>query len=221
MKFENTEVLNFEGAIRGMRNPMESWNKSDSDFYNIQDDDVYNAVIGEKDLHLMQNLIRAGTSDSKFMRQIFVCVDITASQVWWSQFDTYKVGTVGNSTSKMHKLASTKITQDRFEVKNYKWSEEKPVIGNIKIEEMREIIYSYIELIRQEYLQSKNKMYWEALIELLPESWLQKRTITMNYENIRNMYFQRRNHKLTEWSVDFVNWVKSLPYAEELIMLEK
>ena len=97
---------------------------------------------------------------------------------------------------------------------------EKPAIGNLKIEEMRTIIYSYLELIRNEYLETKDKMYWNALVELLPESWLQKRTVTLNYENIRNMYFQRRNHKLTEWRVDFVDWVESLPYAEELITAE-
>ena len=222
MKFENTEVMNFEGAIRGMRNPMESWNKSDSEFkgggklYSLDNVKRDNFILGEKDLHLMQNLLRAGTSDSKFMRQIFVCVDITAPLYWWKEFDTYKVGTVSNSTSTMHKLASTKITMDCFEMGDF-----TNIVSDEPLKTIWLDLIDKLEYLRFRYNETKDKRYWKELIRLLPESWLQKRTITMNYENIRNMYFQRRNHKLTEWKVDFINWVKSLPYAEELIMLEK
>ena len=222
MKFENTEVMNFEGACRGMRNPMESWNKSDSEFkgggklYSLDNVKRDNFILGEKDLHLMQNLLRAGTSDSKFMRQIFVCVDITAPLYWWKEFDTYKVGTVSNSTSTMHKLASTKITMDCFEMGDF-----TNIVSDEPLKTIWLDLIDKLEYLRFRYNETKDKRYWKELIRLLPESWLQKRTITMNYENIRNMYFQRRNHKLTEWKVDFINWVKSLPYAEELIMLEK
>lgn len=227
MNFENTEVMNWKGCLRGLRNPLESWNKSDSEFESWRDSEMDGIntdlnFLGENDLHLMQNLIRAGTSDSKFMRQILVCVDITAPLYWWKEFDTYKVGTVSNSTSTMHKLASITITKDCFEMDvvddkiYHHYYTEADVSGY-------DIFLDYIgdlEKIRKIYLETKDKKYWKLLIQLLPESWLQKRTVTMNYENIRNMYFQRRNHKLTEWCVDFINWVKSLPYAEELIMLE-
>lgn len=203
MKFENTEVWGFEHAIRGMRNPLESWNKSDSVF-NGFNGKIENTVIGKNDLELMQKLIKAGSEHRKFLRQIFVAVDITAPLFWWKEFDTYKVGTVSNSTSTMHKLASTPITIDCFE--------------------NGEMVYSFtiaeLEMNRLKYLETKDKNEWKRLIVNLPESWLQKRTITMNYENILNMYRQRKNHKLTEWSKSFCDWVKTLPYAEELICLE-
>ena len=222
MKFENTEVMNLEGAIRGMRNPMESWDKSDSNFGLCIVDDKMGFNLGGNDLNLMQNLLRAGTSDSKFMRQIFVCVDITAPLYWWKEFDTYKVGTVSNSTSTMHKLASTPITMDCFEMGDFNPKLFINTENGITAKGMWDfVIPTYLESLRQKYNETKDKRYWKELIRLLPESWLQKRTITMSYENIRNMYFQRRNHKLTEWKVDFINWVKSLPYTEELIMLEK
>ena len=200
MKFEKTEVWGFEHAIRGMRNPLESWNKSDS--FIKSPHNYY--VIGKNDLELAQKLIKAGSEHRKFLRQIFVAVDITAPLYWWKEFDTYKIGTVSNSTSTMHKLASTPITMDCFE--------------------NGEMIYSFtiaeLEMNRLKYLETKDKNEWKRLIVNLPESWLQKRTITMNYENILNMYRQRKNHKLTEWSKSFCNWVKTLPYAEELICLE-
>ena len=203
MKFENTEVWGFEHAIRGMRNPLESWNKSDSVF-NGFNGKIENTVIGKNDLELMQKLIKAGSEHRKFLRQIFVAVDITAPLFWWKEFDTYKVGTVSNSTSTMHKLASTPITIDCFE--------------------NGEMVYSFtiaeLEMNRLKYLETKDKNEWKRLIVNLPESWLQKRTTTMNYENILNMYRQRKNHKLTEWSKSFCDWVKTLPYAEELICLE-
>lgn len=219
MKFENTEVWGFEHSLRGMRNPLNSHIKSDS-YY---DNDNY--VIGENDFGLAQRLIKAGNEHRKFMRQIFVSVDITAPLYWWKEFDTYKVGTVANSTSTMHKLATTPITLDCFEIDDYDRNlslADNPEDDNElnHISAFEEDVIMVLESLRQKYLETKDKRYWKELIRFLPESWLQKRTITMNYENIRNMYFQRKNHKLTEWSESFIKWVESLPYAEELIMYD-
>lgn len=219
MKFENTEVWGFEHSLRGMRNPLNSHIKSDS-YY---DNDNY--VIGENDFGLAQRLIKAGNEHRKFMRQIFVSVDITAPLYWWKEFDTYKVGTVANSTSTMHKLATTPITLDCFEIDDYDRNlslADNPEDDNElnHISAFEEDVIMVLENLRQKYLETKDKRYWKELIRFLPESWLQKRTFTMNYENIRNMYFQRKNHKLTEWSESFIKWVESLPYAEELIMYD-
>ena len=232
MKFENTEVWGFEHAIRGMRNPLESWGKSDSgcklycsvegvcvekpcSYNNCNGCTTTEYIIGKNDLELMQKLIKAGSEHRKFLRQIFVSVDITAPLYFFKELDTYKVGTVANSTSTMHKLASTPITIDCFEMGDF-----TPLIDNFKIDLSWQTIMTYLEQLRQRYNETKDKRYWKELIRLLPESWLQKRTITMNYENILNMYRQRKNHKLTEWSKSFCDWVKTLPYAEELICLE-
>ena len=229
MKFENTEVWGFEHAIRGMRNPLNSWDKSDSGYgcahiirsggrcvdcpfdKNLCENRTV-FKIGDNDLALMQKLISAGSEHRKFLRQIFVSVDITAPLYWWKEFDTYKVGTVANSTSTMHKLASTPITLDCFETDDY--DESNTLIG-------------FLENLRQKYLETKDKRYWKELIRWLPESWLQKRTITMNYENILTIYRQRKNHKLNEWSgadnselSNYISWVKTLPYAEKLILIE-
>lgn len=214
MLFEDTSVYNIYNAILGARNPKNSWNKSDSIFkgYNGK---IENTVIGENDLKLLQSLIKAGSEHRKFMRQIGVSVIITAPLYWWKEFDTYKVGTVSNSTSTMHKLASTPITLNCFEMDDF-----TPLIDNFKIDLSWQTVVSYLEQLRQKYNETKDKRYWKELIRLLPESWLQKRTITMNYENILNMYRQRKNHKLTEWSKSFCDWVKTLPYAEELICSE-
>ena len=214
MKFENTSVYNIYNAILGARNPMNSWNKSDSVF-NGFNGKIENTVIGKNDLALMQKLIKAGSEHRKFLRQIFVAVDITAPLYFFKELDTYKVGTVANSTSTMHKLASTPITLGCFEMGDF-----TPLIDNFKIDLSWRTVVSYLEQLRQKYNATKDKRYWKELIRLLPESWLQKRTITMNYENILNMYRQRKNHKLTEWSKSFCDWVKTLPYAEELICLE-
>lgn len=214
MDFKNTKVFNFDGAIRGMRNPLESWDKSDSYsyFFDFVNGGKEKFVLGNADLKLMQNLLAAsikeGNSHSKFLRQIMVCVDITAPLYWWTEFDTYKVGTVANSTSKMHKLASTPITLSCFEIDDV--DDVAYIEDTIKI----------CEELRIKYLTSKNKKYWKALIQLLPESWLQTRTITLNYQVLRQMYFDRvkKPHKLTEWSVCFGKWIETLPYAAELIM---
>lgn len=217
MRFEDTSVYNIYNAILGARNPMNSWNRSDSVFkgYNGK---IENTVIGKNDLVLMQKLIKAGSEHRKFLRQIFISVDITAPFYWWKEFDTYKVGTVSNSCSTMHKLASTPITMNCFEMGDFDYfvGQNENDIGHI----WEGLIYD-LEYLRRKYNETKDKRYWKELIRLLPESWLQKRTITMNYENILTMYRGRKNHKLTEWSKSFCDWVKTLPYAEELICLEK
>jgi hypothetical protein len=206
MLFEDTSVYNIYNAILGARNPKNSWNKSDSIFkgYNGK---IENTVIGENDLKLAQSLIKAGSEHRKFMRQIFVCVDITAPLYWWKEFDTYKVGTVANSTSTMHKLADTPITRDCFECGNY--------ILPKTIE--------FLEGYRKNYNETKDKVWWKKLIVNLPESWLQKRTVTMDYENLLAMCSkgQRRFHKLTEWSKSFIDWARTLPYAQELIFIDE
>lgn len=230
MKFEKTEVFNFEGAFRGMRNPMNSWDKSDSKLcrhmdcelceFNDEDADgvevgagtefsKHNYIIGKNDMGLAQRLILAGGEHRKFLRQIFVSVDITAPLYWWKEFDTYKIGTVSNSTSTMHKLASTQITLDCFE-RNELTKRDNYFINYI----------NHLETLRRKYLKTNDKDVWKSLIQQLPESWLQTRTTTMNYENLRSIYFQRIHHKLTEWNDDFINWIKTLPYANELICLE-
>ena len=234
MKFENTEVMNFENAIRGMRNPLESWDKSDSEYIDIESEEgielqskgIY-YKIGENDLTLMQKLIKAGSEHRKFMRQIFVSVDITAPLYWWKEFDTYKVGTVANSTSTMHKLASTPITLDCFEMDDFEYvncPKSKTDIDSPTFSgDMWNKLLDYLERLRQKYNETKDTRYWKELIRLLPESWLQKRTVTMNYENLLAMCSkgQRRFHKLTEWSESFIGWARSLPYAQELIFLDE
>ena len=239
MKFENKEVWGFEHSLRGMRNPKNSWHKNDSHYgcdndivcekCNTNDEGCINYknnyIIGANDMKLAQTLIKAGNEHRKFMRQIFVSVDITAPLYWWKEFDTYKVGTVANSTSTMHKLATTPITLDCFEIDDYDRNlsladNPKDDDGLDNLSTFEEDIIYVLENIRQKYLETKDKRYWKELVRWLPESWLQKRTITMNYENISNMYFQRKNHKLTEWSKSFIKWVESLPYAKELIMYD-
>lgn len=246
MKFENTEVWGFKHALRGMRNPMNSWDKGDSvcglycdECCSFEDGcgncQVSNGIgyrIGENDLKLAQKLIRAGAEHRKFMRQIFVSVDITAPLYWWKEFDTYKVGTVANSTSTMHKLATTPITIDCFET----YDEAKVTIPQTRDTVMSTnlivsaAIIPMLEKLRLKYLETKNKSYWKELICWLPEGWLQKRTITMNYENLLAMCSkgQRRFHKLNEWSgidnqdlSNFISWARSLPYAQELIFIDE
>ena len=267
MEIKNVEVMNFQGAFRGLRNPLESWNKSDSYFglVNIEYDDyevdkvitawveqqlsktelqegdepiefgsqeyenlwekywnwwysqgilkkgedvVEVACIGPKDLDLAQRMIRAGSSDRKFLRQIMVSVDITAPLYWYKQFDTYKVGTVANSTSTMHKLSSTPITIDCFETS---FIVSSGYAFNTYI--------NWLEELRQRYNETKDQAFWKELIRLLPESWLQTRTVTLNYQILRNIYSQRKNHRLNEWHV-FCNWIKTLPYGYELITFD-
>lgn len=220
MKFENTEVWGFEHALRGCRNPMASWDKGDSGYIDRRFNDQFH--IGKNDLDLAQRLIKAGSEHRKFLRQILVSVDITAPMYFFAEFDTYKVGTVANSTSKMHKLASTPITIDCFEMDDFEAVQLHcyPNVGTFEVDEIWEKHIENCEKLRLAYVATKNKLYWKELIRLLPESWLQKRTVTMNYENILNMYNQRcvHPHKLTEWSVSFKKWVESLPYAKEFFI---
>ncbi len=246
MKFEKIEVMGFEGALRGMRNPMSSWDKSNSSYCIASIDEstdhcytcpVNNGctgsvkdietkyIIGENDMKLAKKLIKAGTEHRKFMRQIFVSVDITAPLYWWKEFDTYKVGTVANSTSTMHKLASTLITLDCFEIDDY--DKEVAALQGFSFDFI-EVLIKYLEQLRLKYLETKDKKYWKELIRWLPESWLQKRTITMSYENVYTIVHQRKNHKLNEWSgqdnselPNFISWARTLPYAQELLFIDE
>ena len=216
MQFERTEISSFKPALRGMRNPMNSWDRSDSNQC------IHH--IGPNDLELAQRLVRAGTEHAKFMRQIEVWVDITAPLYWWKEFDTYKVGTVANSTSTMHKLAAAPITTEMFEFDNGDLILDRYTIqhgGECEIiyEDYYDDIVDMCENLRLKYLETHNKSYWRALVQILPSAFLQTRTVSLSYANLRNIYFQRRNHKLKEWHL-FCDWIATLPYAKELIMLE-
>lgn len=226
MKFERTCVMNFENALYGMRNPLASWDRIDS--YRIdKDDEDYDKYggyfIGENDMKLAQRLIKAGPEHRKFLRQIFVSVDITAPMYIYSELDTYKVGTTANSTSKMHRLSTTPITMECFEcgdlVEDLLVYENEPYNENAIFGELFQHYIEILETLRQRYLETKDKRYWKELVRALPESWLQTRTITMNYEIIRNIVKQRTGHKLTEWKF-FIDWAHTLPYADELIFYE-
>ena len=292
MKFRNTRVSNFEGALRGMRNPLASWNRSDSLFgistydnmpeyevayswvekmnpgldhetgsftdfqdqyaewlrdngeiqFNNKDELVEYAFIGPNDMDLAMRLCNAGSEQRKFLRQIQVCVDITAPLYWWKEFDTYKVGTAANSTSTMHKLASTPITLECFETDDYEpkliFEEgiddhgDTPWDYHIAIEdvvgEKEDNVYwpdstliGFLESLRLKYNETKDKRYWKELVRWLPEGWLQTRTVTMNYENLRAICHQRGGHKLTEWH-QFIDWAHDcLPYAPQLMFGEE
>ena len=284
MKFENTKVYNFENAFRGMRNPKNSWSKSDS-FFNIvqidsypyeseiadkwvkafrpdlnwpeeftdegctlaeeyadklikngvlrlnDNDDVADlAFIGPQDMRLAQTLIKAGPEHRKFLRQIFVSVDITAPLYWWKQMDQYKIGTVTDSTSTMHKLTSKPITLDCFETDDmnpnlvYYTIPEYGGLAKNDIGMLADFMIEQLEFLRQKYLETKDKRYWKELVRWLPESWLQTRTWTANYEILHTIANQRKNHKLNEWSGldnpskdNFMKWMRQLPYAQYLI----
>lgn len=269
MKFENVKVFNFEGALRGMRNPKNSWDKSDSFFglVNIDDDEhdfdvayawaesamkgeededkkdeiaedcdkwlmknglldidydhqIANvAFVGPNDMRLARQLIAAGSEHRKFLRQIIVTVDITAPIFWWKEADTYKVGTTANSTSTMHKLTDKPITLDCFEIGDY-----DEIAAFYDGTDFIPKYIDYLESLRLRYKESKDVSYWKELVRWLPESWLQTRTITLSYENVRNMVHQRGHHKLVEWSktdgekIDsFIKFAQTLPYANEFI----
>lgn len=272
LTIDNIKVFNFEGALRGMRNPKESHHLSDSVFgtaaidYVEYNDDIYEVIekwvktekevelytnefeelyqkyekwilnnailnenyektgaveyafIGPKDMRLAQTLITAGTDHSKFMRQIFVTMDITAPLYWWKEFDTYKVGTVANSESTMHKLADTPITKECFSWNGYENLSLIDPTGSP--DTFFEMLVSDLEQLRQLYKQTGNKRYWYALIQLLPNSWMQKRTVTLSYQNCRAMRISRKGHKLKEWH-EFLDKVKTLPYSEEFIFYDK
>ena len=288
MQFKNTRAYNFEGAFRGMRNPMNSWDKSDSffgltdifmsdaltdvcdawieyenverrergaeeyshemenygEYYEVLEKyeqwfinqgilrrsdyggDIYEvALLGPNDLDLAQRLILAGNEHAKFLRQIFVSVDITAPLYWWKEFDTYKVGTVANSTSTMHKLSAEPITKEMFDFIDNSddliVTQGKSICGEWEyvFGDYIDDIVDMCENLRLKFIETGDAAYWKALIQILPNAYLQTRTVTMSYANLRNMYFQRRDHKLQEWAA-FCDWVKPLPYAKELIIYE-
>ena len=206
---DNVEVFNFEGAIRGMRNPMNSWDKSDTTLELVLRHDKEHAHIevniGENDLDLMRRLYKAGTEHRKYLRQIFVSMDITAPLYWWKEFDTYKVGTVANSCSTMHK-----ITAKEFELDDFSHEQLIPPSEGVLIN-----LIALLNEYRIQYLETKHKFYWWQLIQLLPSSYNQRRTVTMNYENVMTIINQRTGHKLDEWN-NLIKELKQLPYIEEI-----
>ena len=245
IKIENCEVIGWEHAIRGMRNPMNSWDKSDSEFIRDPDygcsgncpcEDIDGhcdcCFVGSNDLDLMKRLRNAGTDHRKFMRMIMVYVDILAPLYWWKEFDTYKVGTVANSCSTMHKIAEKEFTMEDFSHEHLDdiWDYEPEVRDMapiIEFETRTDTITNYVlgpddilnltikmlNRCRYLYLKTKDKKYWWQMIQLLPSSYNQKRTVMLNYEVLANIYKSRRNHKLDEWK-DFCKWIEGLPYSE-------
>lgn len=214
IKITNAEVFGWDAAIRGMRNPMNSWDKSDSKHWHetIVGHEVERRVVGNADLTLMKRLVKAGSDHAKFMRMINVTMDVIAPLYWWSEYDTYKVGTVANSCSKMHKIADKEFTLDDFSHEH---------LTPAAIATIRTVI-ERLNFARKEFLKGRKgsefgmpsaKEYWWDMIQLLPSSYNQKRTVQLNYAVLRNMYHSRRNHKLDEWH-DFCSWVETLPYAE-------
>lgn len=213
IKFENTEVMGWEHAIRGMRNPLESWEKSDSDWdydcfeydfaeYRTKDE----FEVGPNDLDLMMRLRNAGTDHRKFMRMIAVYVDITAPLYWWKEFDTYKVGTVANSCSTMHTIHKKEFTLDDFSCEHL-MGESHSLLEDIIVD---------LNECRKWYMDTKDKQYWWQMIQLLPTSYNQKRTVMLNYEVLTNMYKSRKDHKLDEWH-EFCCWIQHLPYSELIV----
>ena len=194
--------MNFDNAIRGARNPMNSWAKSDS-YY----DDAGRFVMGEADLAFGKRLVTAGPDHRKFIRQIFVSVDITAPLYWWKEFDTYKVGTVANSTSTMHKIHSKPFERDDF-------SHDKMSEGALAC---LDSLIEYLEDVRVKFIETKDKAHWHDMIQLLPSSYNQMRTVTLNYENLINIYNARCTHKLDEWH-RLCEWILTLPYADDLLV---
>ena len=215
IKIENTEVYGWEAAVRGMRNPMNSWEKSDSVLNTPEDSEI---IIGDNDLKLMKNLVNAGSDHGKFMRMIIVTCDITAPLYWWKEFSTYKVGTVANSCSTMHKIQAKEFTLDDFS--------HEHLINTCLLETIINTLNAY-RIIYNGYDQqtdtykhefSKKDIWWQ-MIQLLPSSYNQKRTVMLNYEVLRNMYHARKNHRLDEWHT-LCDWIETLPYSE-LITDEK
>ena len=247
LKIENTEVMGLEAAIRGMRNPMNSWEKSDSGICpngtefgycyldhrkycprRNTDDPAF--CIGPEDLDLMTRLRNAGTDHRKFMRMITIYLDITAPLYWWKEFDTYKVGTVANSCSTMHKIAAKEFTVDDFSHEHLLSMANNDAgdalflndANNIRVDgdDLLGLIINVLNYYRRRYIKTKDKRYWWQLIQLLPSSYNQRRTVMLNYEVLANIYKSRRNHKLDEWHT-FCDWIESLPYAELITGEEK
>ena len=237
LKIENVEVMGWEAAIRGMRNPKNSWEKSDSElgceevagshrFCRECDDAIYihdvcscgrgdtpGFVLGLNDYDLMTRLRNAGIDHRKFMRMIIVYLDITAPLYWWKEFDTYKVGTVANSCSTMHKIHAKEFTLEDF---SHEHLMDDPMADTFQIKSPWDVLYSTVDMLnlcREKYLATKDKKYWSQLIQLLPSSYNQKRTVMLNYEVLANIYKSRKNHKLDEWHT-FCDWIDGLPYSE-------
>ncbi len=205
LKVERISVMNFENAIRGARNPLNSWDRYDS---HVEPDGTF--VLGPNDLSLAQRLAKAGSDHRKFLRQVLVSLDITGPLYWWKEFDTYKVGTVANSTSTMHKIHAKPFGREDFSCDGMS-DAGLAVLDNV---------ISYLEAARLRFVETKDRQDWLDMIQLLPESYNQLRTVTLNYEVLINMYYARRSHKLTEWHV-LCDAIKSLPYANELILVRE
>lgn len=205
IKIERTSVMNFDNAIRGARNPMNSWAKLDSS-YNENGEFVF----GENDLDLARRLAHAGSDHRKFLRQIFVSVDITAPLYWWKEFDTYKVGTVANSCSTMHKIHSKEFSREDFSCDR---------LTPEALEALDSLI-AFLEGERKKFVETKDKAPWHNMIQLLPSSFNQMRTVTLNYENLISIYYARKSHKLAEWHT-LCDWIMSLPYAADLIAVKE
>lgn len=202
IKVSNVSVMNLENAMRGARNPLNSWERSDS-YYN----ENHEYILGENDLGLAKRLCKAGSDHRKFIRQIMVSIDITAPLYWWKEYDTYKVATVANSTSTMHKIHSKP-----FELDDFSCDHMTP-----ETLQFMQTVVDQLEVIRNRYLEEKDKKHWYDLIQLLPSSYNQLRTCTLNYETLTNIYFARKHHKLDEWHT-FCDFIETLPYAKELIL---
>lgn len=231
IKLENTEVIGWEATIRGVRNPLNSWDKSDSGWYLTGTPETNPAAandkylrekycIGDNDLDLMKRLAKAGTDHRKFMRMITVYVDVIAPLYWWKEFDTYKVGTVANSCSTMHKIADKEFTLEDFSCEHlyaeddidgmyYSTTAEEEFTSTDVLKVVIEALNNYREM----YLSAKDKKDWWQMIQLLPSSYNQRRTVMLNYEVLANIYKSRRNHKLNEWHV-FCDWIEGLPYSQ-------
>ena len=235
LNITNIAVMNLENAMRGARNPMNSWGKSDSKYLCVHGYpeacfgnscagcSEYQYILGENDLDLAKRLVNSGTDHRKFIRQIIVSMDITAPLYWWKEFDTYKVGTVANSCSTMHKIHAKEFTLDDFSHEHLKTYHDGTSIGIegrlFAPSDVLEFVIDALNHYRSLYLDTKNKEYWWNMIQLLPSSYNQLRTVTMIYENMSNMYHARKNHKLDEWHA-FCSEIEKLPYAQELIIGE-
>lgn len=231
IKIEKTDVFGWEAAVRGLRNPMNSWDKSDSEFGPFTEEDIYNQSIivslepkiGPNDMNLMKRLRNAGADHRKYLRMIHVQANVTAPLYWYKEYDTYKISTVANSCSTMHKIADKEFTLDDFSCEHLIDFDEpirKDKNNLSKYPWFKTFLISIVDQLnyaRELYLETKDKRYWWQMIQLLPTSYNQKRTIDLNYENLINMYHARKNHKLDEWH-DFCRWIESLPYAKELII---
>lgn len=209
IKVKNIDTWGFDHAIRGMRNPLNSWDKSDSYI------ELCDVIVGDADLALMHKLYKSGDEHRKYLRQIFVSMDIVAPLYWWKEFDTYKVGTVANSCSTMHKIHAKEFTLDDFSIEHIELLKIDS-LGYYPFNHLIEDVIKVLNYARNEYIKTKDKRYWWQMIQLLPSSYNQRRTVTMNYENAVNMIRQRENHKLDEWR-DFVKELQQLPYIKQIM----